>query len=160
MCYNKDREGFEYWADDKNVKFNYLETVARKFVIMNFCTNLYVDRYESIKKQVDAYDLLVETGAPKNAGGGSDGGAYGASDGAENDAAHEQTAEAIDDVFVKSRFVKKAKVVVRSKIVATDSNRYFYTGKVSEFKWLGEKKQEEDKEISFASFKNMSRIFG
>ena len=36
MRYNKDREGFEYWCNDKNIKYDYLETVARKFVIMNF----------------------------------------------------------------------------------------------------------------------------
>ena len=34
-----------------NIKYNYLETVARKFVRMNFCCDLYIDRKENIKKQ-------------------------------------------------------------------------------------------------------------
>ena len=65
MLYNGEREGFEYWCDNKNIKFDYLETVARKFVIMNFCTSLYIDRYEDIKKQQDDFDDFLETGNDK-----------------------------------------------------------------------------------------------
>ena len=61
MRYNNEREGFEYWCDNKNIKYDYLETVARKFVIMNFCTNLYVDRRENIKKQQKSTRLSFKT---------------------------------------------------------------------------------------------------
>ena len=51
MRYNYDKEGFEYWSDSKNIKYDYLETVARKFVKMNFCCHLYIDRKENIKNK-------------------------------------------------------------------------------------------------------------
>ena len=33
MKYNKENEGFEYWCDDKNIKYDYLDTVARKYCL-------------------------------------------------------------------------------------------------------------------------------
>ena len=134
MRYNKERDGFEYWADKKTIKFDYLETVARKFVIMNFCTALYVDRYEDIKQQHEEYDEMErkeekkETGNPKE---------Y--------------------DVFVKK---KKKKKIPRDKIVARKSNKYLYIGKINDFEWIKKEKKEPIKEVSFASFKSMSNIFG
>ena len=58
MSYNYDKEALEYWSDKKNIKYNYLETVARKFVKMNFCTDLYIDRNENIKKQNEELDII------------------------------------------------------------------------------------------------------
>ena len=53
MRYNTDREGFEYWCDNKNIKYDILEVVARKFVLMNHCCNIYHDRKLDIKKQME-----------------------------------------------------------------------------------------------------------
>jgi hypothetical protein len=43
MNYNKQDEGFAYWADN-NIRFSYLETVARKFVNCFDCRQLYIQR--------------------------------------------------------------------------------------------------------------------
>lgn len=43
MRYDKNEEGFIYWAD-KNVKFSYLETVARKYVTHFNCSQYYIER--------------------------------------------------------------------------------------------------------------------
>jgi len=141
MLYNKDREGFEYWCDNKNIKFNYLETVARKFVIMNFCTNLYVDRFDNIKKQQDEFDEYLETGNDKE-------------DGEEKEEIEEKEEE--ESVFVKKKVKKEVKKSDRKKIVAKKSNKYLYVGKINEFEWLRKNKEENIvKEVSFASFKSM-----
>lgn len=144
MLYNSEREGFEYWSDTKNIKFDYLETVARKFVIMNFCTNLYVDRYENIKKQQDEFDSSLETGNPKEE---------------ENDKEDESIK---DSVFItKKPKKKKKKKIDRNKIVAKKSNKYLYIGKINEFEWIRKSEEKRvSKEVSFASFKAMSKIFG
>ena len=135
MRYNEDREGFEYWSDTKNVKFDYLETVARKFVIMNFCTNLYIDRRENIKKQQEEFDASLETGNPKE---------------------KEETIK--DSVFITKK-PKKKKKINRNKIVAKKCNKYLYVGKLNEFDWLKKNiEKRPEKEISFASFK--ANIFG
>ena len=142
MLYNGEREGFEYWCDNKSIKFNYLETVARKFVIMNFCTRLYIDRYEDIKRQQEKFDESLETGNDKE-------------DDMEED--KKEDMEEIESVFVKKKVKKKKqKKEDRKKIVARKSNKYFYIGKINEFEWI--KKNEEKriaKEVSFASFKSM-----
>jgi len=139
MLYNGEREGFEYWCDNKNIKFDYLETVARKFVIMNFCTSLYVDRYEDIKNQQDEFDDYLETGNEK-------------------EEEEEEEKEKIEEsVFVKKKKKKKeVKKEDRKKIVAKKSNKYLYIGKINEFEWI--RKSEESRivnEVSFASFKSM-----
>ena len=143
MLYNGEREGFEYWCDNKNIKFNYLETVARKFVIMNFCTNLYVDRYDDIKQQQEEYDEVEKNEKEKKE--------------EKNEIEKKEKNETGNakeyDVFVKK---KKKKKIPRNKIVAKKSNKYLYIGKINEFEWI--KKSEEKrivKEVSFASFKSM-----
>jgi hypothetical protein len=44
MRYNFNNDGFDYWSN-KNIKFVYLETVARKYVSRFHCAHLYIDRY-------------------------------------------------------------------------------------------------------------------
>ena len=44
MKYSKEHEGFNYWSKSKNVKYKYLETVARKFVSVFKCSDLYILR--------------------------------------------------------------------------------------------------------------------
>ena len=42
MYYNSKRETFEYYSDNV-IPYRYLDTVCRKYVIMNLCRPLYVD---------------------------------------------------------------------------------------------------------------------
>ena len=58
MKYNKENEGFDYWSTNKNIKYKYLETVARKFVTVFKCSELYI-----MRKATDVYfDLQNDTG--------------------------------------------------------------------------------------------------
>jgi len=41
--YNVDEEGFYYWTNN-NISFQYLETVARKYVNMFHCKDFYIER--------------------------------------------------------------------------------------------------------------------
>lgn len=151
MSYNYDNEGFEYWVDNKNIKYDYLETVARKFVKMNFCSDLYIDRKENIKKQneeLDRIETFKKSLAKEKA--------------AKAATAAEKEFEELkeeDSVFVKSKFCVKEKqkeeIVDRTKIAATKANKYIRVGKCNEFVWL--KKTEikaKKRKISFNEFKN------
>jgi hypothetical protein len=160
MRYNVDREGFEYWSDTKNMKFDYLETVARKFVIMNFCTNLYIDRYEDIKRQHEEYDILEHEKNDEKNNEKNDEKNNEKNDEKNNEtgAPKEQDTNDYSDVFVKHKVKKKVKVD-RKKIVAKKSNKYLYIAKINEFEWI-KKKEQDAREVSFASFKAMSKIFG
>ena len=53
LQYNKKDEGFEWWSDNKQVAYKFLETVARKYVTVFKCANLYIDREEDLKTQLE-----------------------------------------------------------------------------------------------------------
>ena len=113
MRYNYDKEGFEYWSDSKNIKYDYLETVARKFVKMNFCCHLYIDRKENIKKQNERLDQIEKEEKEKKE---------------KKEKGIDEEFEEIkqeDSVFIKSKISVKAKqkkeIVDRSKIAATSA---------------------------------------
>jgi len=150
MSYNYDNEGFEYWVDNKNIKYDYLETVARKFVKMNFCSDLYIDRKENIKKQNEELDRIEKEEKEE-----------------EKEEEKKQKKldqefkelEEEDSVFVKSKFCVKEKqkkeIIDRTNIAATEANKYIRVGKCSEFKWLKKsEKKKKKKKISFNDFKN------
>ena len=44
MRYDKNNEGFDYWCDDNQIEYKYLETVARKYIKIFNCKHLYFDR--------------------------------------------------------------------------------------------------------------------
>tara|TARA_B100000795_G_scaffold3647_2_gene2485 strand:+ start:1006 stop:1689 length:684 start_codon:yes stop_codon:yes gene_type:complete len=136
MSYDYDQEGFHYWSD-VTIKYNYLETAARKFVKMNGCADIYIDRKENIKKQnelLDKEEKLAELTELK-----------------------ELTLEVEESVFVKSRIKKKEKVN-RNNIAANKANKYIRIGKFSDFKWLKEVEVKTVKKICFSDFKNMKQL--
>jgi hypothetical protein len=49
MYYNHTKEAFEYYSDNV-VPYRYLDTVCRKYVIMNLCVPLYVDISKELKE--------------------------------------------------------------------------------------------------------------
>ena len=52
MRYNKEEEGFEYWAD-KDIPYKILETVARKYVNTFHCTGIYINRLQLLKEKIE-----------------------------------------------------------------------------------------------------------
>jgi hypothetical protein len=49
MYYDKTRETFIYYSDS-TIPYRYLETISRKYVIMNNCKQIHVDMEEEIKE--------------------------------------------------------------------------------------------------------------
>tara|TARA_B100001059_G_scaffold233516_1_gene273752 strand:- start:1517 stop:2353 length:837 start_codon:yes stop_codon:yes gene_type:complete len=172
MRYNQEREGFEYWCNNQNIKYDYLETVARKFVIMNFCTNLYVDRHKNIKEQHDKLDKKekekeeakkkAEEEAEKKAEEDANEEAKEKEKGGNITEKKALKKELDDDcVFVKSKLSlekkQKEEIIDRKKVVAKKANKYLYMGKLNEFDWLRkpEIKKNSKSDISFSNFKNL-----
>jgi len=48
MFYDNNREGFTYYADN-TIPYRFLETVARKYVVLHNCKNLFIDMDEEIR---------------------------------------------------------------------------------------------------------------
>lgn len=49
LKYNKDAVRFDYWSD-KNIQYKYLEVLARKYVIIYECKDLYVNIFKELVK--------------------------------------------------------------------------------------------------------------
>ena len=48
MRYNNIYESFEWWSDNKNISYDFLQTVSRKYVLEFNCKPLYIDRQQII----------------------------------------------------------------------------------------------------------------
>ena len=138
MRYSEDNEGFDYWCDDKNIKYDYLDTVARKYCILYNCFDKYNDRKKSIKEQEE-----------------------------ENKKEEERDEEEVREEEEESIFVKQKKIETkktdRSKdSVALKSNKFIYKGKVLECPAFLKTREDElqiktKKNMSFAEWLSASK---
>ena len=55
MKYSKDEEGFLYWANSKNIHFQVLKTVSRKYCLKFNTKHLYIDCYDDFMNQKKKY---------------------------------------------------------------------------------------------------------
>ena len=155
MRYNKYKEGFEYWAE-KSIKYDYLETICRKFVKFYRCKNMYIDRKrllkekreraeEKRKREKELKDMEKEDFVKLN----------------ENDDDED------DDVFAKlktnvdKRYESKSKKDKANETVVDQANKFIYMGKLNEMVPFTTKRtdelsaEKEKKEMSFSMFKRM-----
>lgn len=139
MKYSKDEEGFEYWSD-KTIDYKYLEAVARKYVTIFSCKDIYIDRMDLLKIKIDK--LKEEIKKNKE----------------EKKEEKENNMDKSNDVFAS---LKSNKKVVKTKIVRSDmvcekSNKYINRGIIKDAVF-GKKKINkecvENKSMSFAGWK-------
>ena len=107
MKYSEVCEGFEYWCDDKNVKYDYLDTVARKYCIVYNMFGKYNDRKKSIKDQEEKENKEEEN-------------------------KEEENKEEEESIFVKQKKIDTKKTDRSKGSVALKSNKFIYKGKVAE----------------------------
>lgn len=129
MRYNIDEEGFEYWCNNKNIKFKYLETVARKYISTYLCKGVYKDR--NVEEESE--------------------------DKEQEENKEEIKEEESEDVFVKPKksTIKNNNKRMVSNII---SNKYIYKGDVNDltiFKQKIEKQDDKKKKLSFSDYKKL-----
>ncbi len=107
MKYSKEEEGFEYWCDDKNIKYDYLDTVARKYCLSFNCCEIYEDRKKNIEEQ-KAKEKEED----------------------EEDSEKEDTEE--ESIFIKPKKIGTKKNDRSKGDVALKSNKFIYKGKFGE----------------------------
>ena len=138
MTYNKDNEGFDWWGDNKQTAYKYLEAVSRKYVTIFRCASFYLDREEDVKRQIDREKELEEKAKM-----------------AEEDKKDNEDSD--DDLFVKFKTNEKIKPKKKGQRAAIRGNKYKYCGKINDFKLLNKpvKKVSEKKKMDFSSWKTM-----
>ncbi len=147
MRFNEEDEGFEYWADNV-IDYKYLETVARKYVTVFSCRDIYIDRFtllkekiQNIKKQIDDNKLEEELVEEEE----------------------EEEEEETTDVFANLKSYNKSNSetgqtkteITRNDVVCDKANKYLNRGKIKEAIFGEEKKIVETptSSISFSSWK-------
>jgi len=150
MRYHKEDEGFEYWADNA-IDYKYLESVARKYVTVFSCRDLYIERFALLKEKiVNLKEQIAENKRKEEE--------------KKEEEADENEAET-DDVFAsfksynqstQDKVQKEKTELTRNDIVCDKANKYLHRGKVKEA-IFGEKPVKVTKQatssMSFSSWK-------
>tara|TARA_B100001093_G_C26849591_1_gene1024478 strand:- start:1694 stop:2371 length:678 start_codon:yes stop_codon:yes gene_type:complete len=105
MKYNEKDEGFEYWCDTKNIKYDYLDTVSRKYCLSYDCFGIYQDRRESLKKQKEQEKEELEEKIEK---------------------------KEEESIFIKQKKIDTKKIDRSKGVVALKANKFIYKGKTNE----------------------------
>lgn len=161
MYYSHETESFIYYSNTKEIPYKYLETLARKYVIIYECKRIYIDIRKEYEKGVNKYNEMKENKTPE---GGSEVGLAIGDDGG---------AKKKKQIFASFKtYNRKSEVNIKQKdkiyILREKANRYSYRGKIEEYKeentMCDEKTDEHgcddrgvEKKIDFSSFKKMNR---
>lgn len=136
MSYNHDKEHFQYWCDDKSIKYMTLEAVAHKYTIDNKCKSICVNyKYEyeqALEKLKEHKKKLEEKKTEKTP--------------VEKDEKKDE--ERKKEVFAKFKSynsVNKETIVSDEKpsLVTEKANRYKHCGTIEE--WNKEQAKKENK---------------
>lgn len=140
MGYNKDNKSFWYYCDYKNIKYNYLDVVARKFVVRYNCKGILFNTKKELLNAFNEYKSKKE--AEKN------------------------NQEKVESVFANLKQNDSDKkisydynlMIKDSEIpVPENSNNYVYMGTISDYESIlySEKKEVEDfEDIDYNLFKS------
>tara|TARA_R110002074_G_scaffold52070_1_gene131431 strand:+ start:131 stop:838 length:708 start_codon:yes stop_codon:yes gene_type:complete len=142
MRYCKEDEGFEYWADN-SIDYKYLETVARKYVTIFSCQNIYIDRFTLLKEKILGIKQKIEENKLKEE--------------------KEDLEEKEDDVFASLKSYNKSSSSIsstktkltRNDVVCDEANKYLNRGKIVDANFSAEKKivDTPTSSMSFSSWK-------
>lgn len=138
MYYSDVMESFVYYSKTKEIPYKYLETLARKYVIIYDCKRIYIDIRKEYEKGLNKYNEMKENKTPGSVTGGT-GGEGGGSENKKK------------QLFVSFKtYNRKGEVNIKQKdkiyILREKANRYSYRGKIEEYK--EEEQNEKVDEIS------------
>ena len=143
MKYNLENEGFDYWSDYKEIPFNHLETVARRYVNIFMCADLYL-REEDDEEEESEYssDFDEETTSDEDE-----------SEEKTEEVSETKQPDSDDEIFAKFKTAEKIKEVVEEEGAIV--NKFRYKGKLVDILEFKQKinKKEAPKNISFSSWK-------
>lgn len=143
MTYNSDTGTFWYYCDNKeNIKFNTLDSTARKFAIENNCKCVCVNYKEELDKAIHAIEYSVVLKQLK------DSWTKGTTD--------TDTNKSVYAAFKKYNDTNTHNHNDAGSVKKHITNRFSYKGKLSEYKPFEEKTSPIiNKDISFAHFKQI-----
>ena len=155
MYYSHEHESFVYYAKTKEIPYKYLETLARRYVIIYDCKKLYIDIRKEYEKGLNKYKELKENKTIDSVVSGE----------------VEKNENKKKQLFASFKtYNRKGEVNAKQKdkiyILREKANRYSYRGKIEEYKEEDKSNEQEcggdgervEKKINFSSFKKMNKI--
>lgn len=135
----KDASSFHYYCDDRSIQFNYLDTVARKYVTTYNCPELYLYLKNEIKKGVDHIKAEIEKEKQD----------------AERTKEETEKAKKEASVFASFKNYKKPDAPEKKvRRLLVGKNRYTRLGNIEDWNITQQPKTETNvKNISFAEYK-------
>ena len=135
MSYNHDKDHFQYWCNDKSIKYMTLEAVAHKYTIDNNCKSICVDykyEYEQAIERLKEHKKKLEENTHLE----------------DEKIDEKKDEEAKKDVFAKFKSynsVNKETTITHEKpnLVTDKANRYKHCGTIEE--WQKEQQNKENK---------------
>uniref|UniRef100_A0A6C0C6J3 Uncharacterized protein n=1 Tax=viral metagenome TaxID=1070528 RepID=A0A6C0C6J3_9ZZZZ len=141
MRYSKEEEGFEYWTDNA-VDYKYLEAVARKYVTIFSCRNIYIDRFTLLKEKIQIIKKRIDKNKLEE-------------ESTENTTETEVGVFASLKSYNKSANKTEQTKITRNDVVCDKANKYLNRGKIKEAKFGKDKNIVETptSTMSFSSWK-------
>ena len=149
MKYNLDNESFDYWSDYKEIPFQHLETVARKYVNIFNCADLYLCEEESGDSDEDSDE---DSGDSDEESGDNEEDSEDSGEDSEESSPVNQTPPD-DEIFAKFKNTEKMKEIIQEETQLI--NKFRYKGKLVDILEFKQRKKEEPKDVSFSSWKGI-----
>ena len=165
MKYNLDNESFDYWSDYKEIPFQHLETVARKYVNIFNCADLYLCEEDSEDSDEDSEEESAdsdEDSEEESADNEEDSEEESADNEEDSEESEEESKESSpvnqtppdDEIFAKFKNTEKMKEIIQEETQLI--NKFRYKGKLVDILEFKRKtKKEEPKDVSFSSWKGI-----
>ena len=164
MKYNLDNESFDYWSDYKEIPFQHLETVARKYVNIFNCADLYLCEEDSEDSDEDSEEESAdsdEDSEEESADNEEDSEEESADNEEDSEESEEESKESSpvnqtppdDEIFAKFKNTEKMKEIIQEETQLI--NKFRYKGKLVDILEFKQRKKEEPKDVSFSSWKGI-----
>jgi len=154
MKYNLDNESFDYWSDYKEIPFQHLETVARKYVNIFNCADLYLCEEESGDSDEDSDEDSEEDSdedSEEESGDNEEDSEDSEEESKESSPVNQTPPD--DEIFAKFKNTEKMKEIIQEETQLI--NKFRYKGKLVDILEFKQRKKEEPKEVSFSSWKGI-----
>jgi hypothetical protein len=155
MKYNLDNESFDYWSDYKEIPFQHLETVARKYVNIFNCADLYLcdeeESGEDSEEDSDEESADNEEDSEEESGDNEEDSEDSEEESKESSPVNQTPPD--DEIFAKFKNTEKMKEIIQEETQLI--NKFRYKGKLVDILEFKQRKKEEPKDVSFSSWKGI-----
>ena len=151
MFWNNDRNSFVYYSDT-TIPYRYLEVVARKYVIMNHCREIYYIMEEQLKPLIKE-EIKEEKKEDKK----EEKSVFAKLKSYNQASILNTKAIAPNKQNISTRLptINIKKEESSEILLKENANRYSYEGKMINFSFLKKPKKNQSEKISFSEFKKL-----